>query len=244
MKKSMLLRALSALLLTAMLTACSSTTVVTGSPDKDSTPTDTSATTLADGAKDPITAPAGDKSLNACTKEVIDLLLEMTSSDDYLKMYNLNSDNQKAMLEKLRSGSYTTPSAVYEITVTEETINLYMKEFGIENLSDNLKKQFISAITGSIVTRVNSSIGTDAVAIGSVLYGGNTYLCSEVEKSTVLLYVYENGNPIMITVGDSNYGVVGFNARFLMSDSFPTDTAENIQNYFYSLDIGVSVVKK
>ena len=244
MKKSMILRGMSALLLAAMLTACSGTTVVTGDPDENDTPNSTAATTITDGAKDPEAAPAGDKSMDECAKEVIDLLLEMTSSDDYLKMYGFNSDNQKAMLEKLRSGNYTTPSAVYEITVTEETINLYMKEFGVEKLSDNLKKQFVSTITGSVVTRVNSSIGTDAVALGSALYGGNSYRCSEVKKSTMLLYVYENGNPIMITISASEYGIAGFTARFLMSDTFPTDTAENIQNYFYSLDIGVSVVKK
>ena len=242
MKKSILVRTLAALLLAATLASCSSDGI-TVEKSTDKAPTNTVATTVSNQTNDPVTTPNGAKSIEECATDVISLLTEMTASDEYQKMYGLQ-ESQIALINKLKSGNYTKPSAVYELTVTDETINYYMAEYGMDKISDSLKDSFVKTMNSSLANFVNKAVGVDATVVGALLNAGKSFICPEAEKAFTLLYVYENGNPILITFTPGEGGAVGVGCGYLFSDSFPVESEQKIEEFFISADVGVTAKKK
>ena len=61
------------------------------------------------------------KAIADCGAEVVALMAEMVESDEYLKLYNL-SDAYNETINQVREGDYSTPSAIFELTIPDDEL--------------------------------------------------------------------------------------------------------------------------
>ena len=185
-------------------------------------------------------ASTGKSSID-CSAEVVSLMQEMVESEKYSGFYNLPAAYDE-ILKKLKSGSYSKPSAIYKLSIPEEAL---MKEpFDVEDRYEELDRYVESSLYASFASRINQTTGGDALAVSSAFCAQKSFVCKEIKESTVYLYVYENGHPIAITLIPGESDSIRVIGNFIINDNFHTDDAEKIENSCAEIGINGVVAKK
>lgn len=181
-------------------------------------------------------------------QKVLDLMLEKIKSDAYLKVMTsspgiLNSEYVK----NLREADYVKPQKVYKVTLKEEFINLIWTgatndELTLLELSDELQKELRARITGSVITLMNQRVASvESVAVSSMLSTGKSYVANGLAKEPeILVYMYENAYPLVVSITESEEGILGVVSNVLFIDDFKADTEEELRTSLSEAFSGVS----
>lgn len=180
-------------------------------------------------------------SVDNCCTEVISLMSQMLSCDEYSKIYHL-PEEYNGTITKMKEGNYVSPSAIYKLVIPEDA--LLMDELDIEKLPDELKDYARAAMYVGFASKININAGSESVAISSVFCAQKTFVCSDIKESTVFLYVFEKGAPIALTVLPGESGSVRVSGYFIISDLFETGDAKQIEAACEALGIGGVVAEK
>ena len=181
-----------------------------------------------------------------CGKEVVSLMSEMASNEDWMTIRNIPEMYNEAAAV-LRAGDYTKISAVYEITLPDEALLPLLSDAApaVERLPENLREYLRDSMSVALISHINASAGNKALAVSS-LYSAQMFFgnCPDTE-STVYLYVFENGCPIAVSVTEGENGAIRANGNFILNSSLNTENAESIEQSLENMGFrGADVVKQ
>lgn len=186
------------------------------------------------------TNEAPEKTLYKHGMDVVAIMAEAARTEDYTRAYTGSSDLME-IIEKVGEGDYSSPKAVYSVTVSEEAI---LGMLGMENLdgfSDALKETLLSRAVGSLTTQINGYAGVNNLAASSVLTLGKSFVDKNLADDVIYIYTFENGYPVAITFTVGENGAVSAGGNFIMYEEFSCGSLEEVQEFFS--EFGASVVE-
>lgn len=174
---------------------------------------------------------SSDKSLYAHGLDVIALMQEMTANESYLTLYSGNEEVQEH-LSAIGEGDHTTPQAVYRIRVVDGAFPGLLVAEQMEGLSDTLKAQVESKMLASLLTQINAMKGSTALAAASILIAEKTFVSDQLTENIVYLYTYADAVPAAVIFLQGEDGAVSASGMFILEETLPTDTAQEIEAFF------------
>ena len=181
-------------------------------------------------------------------QKVLDLMMEKIQSDTYIDVMGYSSSlAESEYFQKMKAADYTKPQKIYVITLKEEFINLIWaeavdKSLSVNDLSDELQTELRGRIASSVITIMNQRMTkVETVAIGSLLSTGKSFVASGLAKDPkILLYVYEDAYPLVVTAAENEEGVLGVVSNILFFDDIKADTADDVRTSLSEAFSGVS----
>ncbi len=143
----------------------------------------------------------------------------IAESKEYAKLMT-TSPEVLQVVEEIGSGEYSTPKAVYQVTMTEEIDGFLGDVYGdsIDGLSEELKEDFKSRILESISSMFSASGGASALAAVSLISGDDYFIDPNLSEDQLYLYVYEGGCSASVAFSVHKDGIVSAVGRFIVSD--------------------------
>ncbi len=167
--------------------------------------------------------------------EITYLLDEMASSEEYVSLYTGVTDVAD-IIKEIGEGDYTKPKAVYEIAISNEMMDRFSETALLTDLSDELETYVKDRLRSSFVSQINATAGVNSLAASSICTAGKTFI-NPIAEGTILVYTYENGYPIAVTITAAPDGSASATGTFIVADGF--DDIEGIKAYFGDTDIEV-----
>ena len=140
--------------------------------------------------------------------QVTETLGEMLQSRDYLEMFLTDEIILNRIESDLNTGDYGTPVAAYCLKPADprEWIPSVIPDSEMEKmntLSPALQEQLWGRLEGVsyAVNMINAKKGTEILAVSSVLQVLLKKPELEPEETEYLLYVFEKGMPVLVTIG-------------------------------------------
>lgn len=178
-------------------------------------------------------------------QEVLDLMLEKIGSETYVELLGTSSLTNSEYYQKLKKMEYSKPLRIYKITLTEEFLNLVWAQMtsdaaGIQDLSEDLQKELRSRMLGTIVTILNQRMtSVESVAIGSLLNTGKSFVEKGMSSDPVmLLYIYEDAYPLVVSFNSNEEGVLGVSANVLFVEEIKSESESEIRTSISELFSG------
>lgn len=190
------------------------------------------------GNEEKATARVKTKSLYAQGLEVIQLMLEMAQTEEYIDML-AGSTEIKSVVQDINTGDYSKPKAVYAISVTDDELAFLAEFDSLDDISDDLKTLLMQKLHGSLMMRINGMSGALNLAAASVCTAGKTFVNKDVTEDVIYLYTYDDAVPVAVvfTVGEDH--AVSASGMFVMFDGFTCGSADEIEAFFGYVDIDV-----
>ena len=173
--------------------------------------------------------------------EVIQLMFEMTQSEEYIDLCG-GSSEIKSVVQNISTGDYTTPKAVYAISISDENLAAIAELNKMDNSSKGLKSFLMQRILGSIMTRINGMGGVDNIAAASICTGGKTFVCENVNENVIYLYTYDNAVPVAVTFTVGEEHAISASGVFVINDKFRDGSADEIKSSFNDITVEVTEV--
>lgn len=179
--------------------------------------------------------------------ELVDLLHEMASSEEYITLFGIPSEIYH---EELANGDYENCIAVYQVNISDTQLQSFMKLSGIEtdNFSDNLISQITKKSYSSfIVQLVARQSGSEALAASSLITGSSLFVYEELKEPTMYIYEYKDSYPVVVSFYPGDDGAVSAGASYFLIDELKTaDEAafsDALSNQFALLGLSYDISK-
>lgn len=180
------------------------------------------------------------KSLYAQGLEIVRLMTEMTQYED---VYITSSEVQSAV-QKIGTGDYTAPKAVYAISVADENVAAMaeLMELDLDNASEELKSYYMQKVLGSFMVQINARSGTENLVAASICTVEKFFVNENVNENVIYVYTYENAVPAAVTflVGEDH--AISASGVFVVYDEFTCDSADEIKSFFQYIPVEVTEV--
>ncbi len=185
---------------------------------------------------------ADTKSLYAQGLEVVQLMSEMTRTEEYVNIYTGDSEIN-TVLRKISTGNYSSPKAVYAISITDDTLAAMAELNNLGNASEELKIFLMQRVLGSLMTQINGMSGVENLAASSVCTVGKTFVNENAAEDVIYLYTYEDALPVAVTFTIGEEQAVSASGVFVMYDGFTCGSADEIKSFFSDITVDVTEVQ-
>ncbi len=175
------------------------------------------------------TEKKGEKSLYQQGIDVISMMDEMASSDDY-SLLIAGSSEITEMADQIAEGDYSQPKAVYEIENAGTAVLslLASSSSAFNNMSDPLKEYAQKRMYGAIATHINSKYGATCVAASSVYSAAKVFVNSSISGNKIYIYLYEESYPVMVSFDTGEDNAVTASGIFIFDDEFKNSEKQDI----------------
>lgn len=173
--------------------------------------------------------------------EVIQLMSEMIQSEEYIDLYTDNS-GIKEIVQNISTGDYTTPKAVYAISIANENLAKMVEMNSLVDVSEKLKSFLTQRVFSSLMVQINSMSGAEKLAATSICTVGKTFVNENVKENVIYLYTYDNAVPVAVTFIVGEGQAVSASGAFIMYDRFACDSADEIKSFFSDIIVEVTEV--
>lgn len=182
-------------------------------------------------------------SLKECGESVISIMAEMIVSDGYKEFYEFSiNESQNEVINKISKCDYSKASAVYELAIPEDAL---INDVAKDDFSEELYNYLCLSQSSSLATAINRHSGNDAVVVSSIFSAQKIFANGNIDEIKTYLFVFENGNPIMMIYTPGDNGAFRASGFFIINDSFATDSESAIAKSCDDAGIrGVTVTKK
>ena len=181
------------------------------------------------------------KSLYEQGLKIVRLMSEMTQTEGYVDVYTGNSE-VKAVIQSISAGDYSSPKAVYAISVADDDLAAMVELNRLDNVSDELKKFLLQRAHSALMTQINSMSGVENLAATSVCTAGKSFVNENAAEDVIYLYTYENARPVAVTFSVGESQAVSASGMFIMYDGFTCGSATEIESFFSDISVDVSEV--
>lgn len=177
------------------------------------------------------TQKTAEKSLREQGMDIIKVMEEMVKSEDYGSLMSGSADLEEIRLQ-LAAGDYTSPAAVYEISVPTiwSILALAGESEDSYDFSDTLKKQLDIKSASALTGQLNAMKGTVALAGTSLYTAGKTFVSDELTENTIYLYTFQNGYPIAVVFTAGEDHAVTAQGTFILWEDIDGESMEFLQN--------------
>ena len=193
----------------------------------------------------PEQAPAPAKTLCERGEELAAELAEMAGNRDYLSLYTGDEEILGILARAVEGKDYTSPKAVYSLTVPEDAAGKILELMGMEgadSLPDHLKRRVREKMFQALPAQVNAMAGADTLAAASICTAGKVFADPAVTDGVIYLYTYENGAPVAVTFLPGEDGAVSAGGTFLLGDSFSVESLGSADGMLGLLGVKVEEV--
>lgn len=181
-------------------------------------------------------------SLEECGNDVVSLMDDMLQSEEYAKSLAIANEHNE-IVEKLRSGDYSSAAAIYELSIPEES--LLHSDIDLDDFSGDLKEQMRFSLYSSFVTQLNAKEGgSSRVVASSIFSASKSFVSKGLDDIAVYLYVFENGYPIVVVFTPGESGAIRAHGNSLINDGIKTENSEQIEESLSKLGIRKVNAKK
>lgn len=183
-----------------------------------------------------------DKSLYEQGLGVISLMAEAAQAEEYVGAYTGNPEIME-IIQNVGAGDYTTPKAVYSLSVNDEVL---LSMLGLENLngiSAELKDNLLSRSFGSLITQINGYAGVNNLAASSVLTLGKSFVDSTLAEDVIYIYTFENALPVAVSFTVGENGSVSAGGNFIMYEEFTCGSVAEVQEFFSEFGAEVTEIE-
>ena len=190
----------------------------------------------------PDTTNSGSKTGNLADDgmKVISLMNEMLNNDEYGLMVLSNYSKYVEIINAVRRGNYSQPTAVYELKMD---IRMVIGA-GRDGFSEALDRYVDSMANASVASYINSAESIDGVAVSSLFSANVAFVDESVKEDAMYLYVFEDGYPIFVNFTCGEDGAVRASGSFIMNIQLYPDSADNIEQFFADSGFRDCKVKK
>lgn len=182
------------------------------------------------------------KSLYAQGLEVVQLMSEMTHTKGYVDIYTGDSEI-KTVIQNIATGDYSSPKAVYAISITDDNLAAMAEFNNLDNASEELKAFLIQRALGSLMTQINGMSGVENLAASSICTVGKTFVSENATNDVIYLYTYENAIPVAVSFIVGENQAVSASGVFVMYDKFTCGSADEIKTFFSDITVDVTEVQ-
>ena len=180
------------------------------------------------------------KSLYAHGLDVVQLMSEMTRSEEYIGLHT-GSTNIHSIIQSISTYDYVSPKAVYSISIPNETLSAMAELNHMMDASDELKAFLKQRVLGSMMTQINGMSGVENLAASSICTAEKTFVHENIDANIIYIYTYDNAIPVAITFTLGEDHTVSASGVFVMYDGFTCGSADEIKSFFS--DITVDIVE-
>ena len=181
------------------------------------------------------------KSLYAQGLEVVQLISELTQTEEYIALHTGNGEI-KEIVEQLGTAAYSVPKAVYAISITEETLAGMTGFSDMAGASEALKDFLMQKSLSALMTQITAMGGVENLAAASVCTAGKTFISENAAGNIIYLYTYDNAVPAAVTFTVGEEHTVSANGVFMLYDGFTCDSADEIKSFFSDITVEVKEV--
>lgn len=181
------------------------------------------------------------RSLYAQGLEIVQLMSEMTQSEEYVDIFT-GSREIKSVVQNISTGDYTTPKAVYAVSITNENLAAMAELNNLDNASKGLKSFLAQRALGSLMTQINGMSGVENLAASSVCTVGKTFVNENANENVIYLYTYDNAVPVAVTFIVGEDQAISASGVFVMYDGFTCGSADEIKSFFGDIIVEVTEV--
>ena len=171
------------------------------------------------------------KSLYAQGLEIVQLMSEMTRTEEYVDIHTGDSEI-KTIISDISTGDYSSPKAVYAISISDENLAAMAELDSLENASEELKTFLMNRVLGSLMTQINGMSGVEKLAASSVCTVGKSFVNENATDNVIYLYTYENALPVAVTFTVGEDQAVSASGVFVLYEEFTCDSADEIKASF------------
>lgn len=182
------------------------------------------------------------KSLYAQGLEVVQIMSEMTQTEEYVDIHTGNSEI-KTVIQNISTGDYSSPKAVYAISITDDNLAAMAELNSLDSASEELKTFLMQRVLGSLMTQINGMSGVENLAASSVCTVGKTFVNENATEDVIYLYTYENALPVAVTFTIGEDQAVSASGVFVMYDGFTCGSADEIKSSFSDIIVDVTEVQ-
>lgn len=173
--------------------------------------------------------------------EIIQLMSEMTRSEAYIAAYTSDS-NIKSILQNISAGDFTTPKAVYAITIPDQSLAAMAELNNLGHVSEKIQSFLTQRYLSSLMTQINAMGGAENLAATSLCTAGKTFVNDKSDKNVIYLYTYDNAIPVAVTFTAGENHAVSASGVFINYEPFTCGSAEEIQTFFSDIIVEVTEV--
>lgn len=182
------------------------------------------------------------KSLYAQGLEIVQLMSELTQSAEYVD-FSSGDTEIKSAIQNISTGDYTTPKAVYAISVADESLAAMAGLNNQDSVSKGLKSFLTQKVLGALITQINGRSGMVNLAATGVCTVGKTFVNENINENVIYLYTYDNAVPVAVTFIVGEDQSIYASGVYIMYDIFPCGSADEIESFFSVYDITVKVTE-
>lgn len=182
------------------------------------------------------------KSLYAQGLEVVQIMSEMTQTEEYVDIHTGNSE-VKTVIQNISTGDYSSPKAVYAISITDDNLAAMAELNSLDSASEELKTFLMQRVLGSLMTQINGMSGVENLAASSVCTVCKTFVNENATEDVIYLYTYENALPVAVTFTIGEDQAVSASGVFVMYDGFTCGSADEIKSLFSNITVEVTEIQ-
>lgn len=190
------------------------------------------------------TAPADEtKSLYQHGLDVVALMDEMVNCDAYVQAQTGSAEILE-ITRSLAEGDYSSPKAVYRVTIPDETIDALGQIDLLSDTSENLRTFFRQKTLSVIPIQITATEGVNFLAAASLCTAGKTFVSDEIPGNVIYLYTYENTIPVAVTFSSDadSPGLVSASGTFLSHKNRSFETVEDVEYLFSEYAASVELI--
>lgn len=181
------------------------------------------------------------KSLYEQGLEIVQVMSEMTQKEEYVDIYT-GSSEIKTIIQNIGTGDYSSPKAVYAISVTDDNWDAMEELNGLNSASKELKTFLTQRVFGSLMTQINGRSGVENLAAASVCTVSKTFVDENATDDVIYLYTYENAIPVAVTFVIGENHSVSASGVFVMYDEFASGSVEEMESFFSNITVDIKEV--
>ena len=177
-------------------------------------------------------AGCGKSSKSLCQQgtEVVSMMTEMTESEPYLDALGGNPEMKEKVLH-IGTKTPETPDRVYEVKLDENAVLGMMNLNDLDSFSPDLQNALLSRIYSVMASQINASEGVAALAASSACTASKTFCNDQLRENTLLLYLYRDGAPVLVSFTTGGDGIVSASGSFLFKDTASV-TQDTLASWF------------
>lgn len=181
------------------------------------------------------------KSLYAQGMEIVQLMSEMTQTEEYVGIYTGDSEI-KTIIQDISIGDYSSPKAVYAISINDDNLAAMSELSNLDNASEELNNFLLQRTLGSLIPQINGMSGATKLAASSICTVGKTFVNENATENVIYFYTYENAIPVAVTFTIGENQAVSASGVFVMYDGFTCGSVDEIKSFFSDITVDISEV--
>lgn len=169
--------------------------------------------------------------------DCVKLISSLANSDEYTDALS-NDSAIHEYIDGFAKQDCSSPDDVYEINIdTEEFLDWF--DIDADDLSKDVKSYIENKCCSGVVSRINGKAGTKEMAAGAALNITTAFVDKSCKKSSIYLYVYDGGYPVMVAFTPEKDGAVMAAGCVIFNDDFECGSADDIEDELDDFDAKV-----